>query len=757
MPLILLVIACVFMYQPPAKMLPVKKEVFVGRETELEVLTNWIGNSTTNIISIVGSPGFGKSTLAIHVGHEITAKGGVAVLYADLYKVQDMTTLYEKLAFLVLDEKKRSSEDDLLMWAHKLKVPTLLIFDNCDELLHKNKDPFQILINNLVGQSQFLKVMLTAKQMTSFLDSFRNFTLRELTLESAANVLQKLSNSLNRTAALEIAKLVGNVPLALQVVGSLLKDIHPSIIANDLKRDLIPALSSELLPSTGRVYTSLNISYHYLSPEHQKCGRLLALFPGSFDANAVKYITEGRLLQDPSKCLKELCDKSLLSYDGHTQRYRYHQLIQEFFVSLNLTLQSLTVEQEQFSRHFVIYYATLYFEVALPPVEANYRFTDFQTLDAERMNFEYVFTLQSSIRKHSNVFDTFSDASNTHLQQLITLADLLINLKYLHVPLEEYCQYLKSTLMQYDMQFALISNHTGKSASFEVYVNLLIRLSKIDGKVDGQSHRSQLQTLLSRSKRVEELYHLARTDDSISSRMVYAKYYSEVTNSYMHYGKFFEQFNPFLQHWKSFIQLKWPLAQCKQVGCTPTQLALAHFGQGDYEQSVKHLETLLHSKSLRGNRRVWLFILLHESYMRLGEVEKASHLLTKDHLLSKFQLIKTINATDHRFRNSTVLSILYNGNQADHSGVWLLDQECTTISSKNYKTCKILAAFYNSLGSKEATTLGRVLNRVRHHFKTLRVDMKKRWWNHEVYSSEGISSDGRNIFVLIMVVVALII
>ena len=125
--------------------------------------------------------------------------------------------------------------------------------------------------------------MLTAKQMTSFLGSFKNFTLKELSTESAASMLQKLStpgNILNRTMALEIARLAGNVPLALQVVGSLLKDIDPSAIANDLRRDPIPALSPELLPSTERVFTSLNISYHYLSPEHQKCGRLLALFPG---------------------------------------------------------------------------------------------------------------------------------------------------------------------------------------------------------------------------------------------------------------------------------------------------------------------------------------------------------------------------------------------------------------------------------------------------------------------------------------------
>ena len=309
-----------------------EREVFIGRDSEIKELTGWIENST--IISIVGSPGFGKSTLAIHVGHVVIEKGGIAVHYADLCEVQDMTTLNEKLTFLVLGEKRQSSEH-LFMWASKLKVATLFIFDNCDEVLHKYKDAFQNLMKNLVRRAQLLKVMLTAKQMTSFLGSFRNFTLRELSTESAANVLQKLSSNLNRTMALEIAKLVGNVPLALQVVGSLLKDIGPSTIANDLRRDPIPTLSPELLPSTERMFTSLNISYHYLSPEHQRCGRLLALFPGSFDERAVLGILarelELELVQDPSKCLRELHYKSLLSYNVHTQRYRFHQLIKNFF------------------------------------------------------------------------------------------------------------------------------------------------------------------------------------------------------------------------------------------------------------------------------------------------------------------------------------------------------------------------------------------------------------------------------------------
>ena len=382
---VMLVIACVFMHPQvyPPNMLPVilEEEVFVGRETELEVLTGWIENTT--IVSIVGSPGFGKSTLAIHVGHEITEKGGIAVHYADIYEVVDMTTLNEKMTDLVLGEKRQSS-DDLFRWASKLKVTTLLIFDNCDELLHKYKDPFQNLMKNLVRQSQFLKVVFTAKQMTSFLGSFKNFTLRELSAESAASVLQKLNNKINRTMALEIARLVGNVPLALQVVGPLLKDIDPSTIANDFRMDPMPALSSELLSSTERVFTSLNISYHYLSPEHQKCGRLLALFPESFDEPAVQNILGKGLVQDPSKCLRELQYKSLLTYDTHTHRYRYHQLIKEFFAYISNEYEESKLLNKTFVRHFEGYFASLGGSCVDEPRKL------YDSIDAERPNLDFL-------------------------------------------------------------------------------------------------------------------------------------------------------------------------------------------------------------------------------------------------------------------------------------------------------------------------------------------------------------------------------
>ena len=810
-----------------------EREVFIGRDSEIKELTGWIENST--IISIVGSPGFGKSTLAIHVGHVVIEKGGIAVHYADLCEVQDMTTLNEKLTFLVLGEKRQSSEH-LFMWASKLKVATLFIFDNCDEVLHKYKDAFQNLMKNLVRRAQLLKVMLTAKQMTSFLGSFRNFTLRELSTESAANVLQKLSSNLNRTMALEIAKLVGNVPLALQVVGSLLKDIGPSTIANDLRRDPIPTLSPELLPSTERMFTSLNISYHYLSPEHQRCGRLLALFPGSFDERAVLGILarelELELVQDPSKCLRELHYKSLLSYNVHTQRYRFHQLIKIFFAYVS------TYEEGKSSRQNVyflllhqIYYRELHHEVfqvflrSLYNVEKYEIRRVFHFIDKERSNIDFLslttylrFNKSLSMSLAENVFNWTKEVAKIlyicksqhyplllfgaftrlklveqgavdtgrikihfgakllnvlqDLQHILPLAhailtqnediahvlhvvDELLDLIFLSIEMS------RVLLFEFDSEFKSISIQRGLSAYLEKYMDLLIQLSKLEAIVDGK--KKAVETLLLRYNRVAELFSFAPANN-LGSQHMHIKYHSALAHNYILLG----QFDNFLEHWKKILQLKWPLAQCKQVGCTSTQLALAHFGQGDYEQSAEQMKTLLHSKSSRGNRRVRLFILLHKCYMRLGNVEKATHLLAKDHYLSRFSLIRTIKGTD--YKNSTNLSIFCSG---DHSTVWLLDSECMTISSQNYRTCFILAAFYRSLGSRDATKLGRVLHHVLRHFVLryhvlghsvfrmfYRIDDTYRWKYYEVYSGESSSQvyvDEENTFRGLLIMIALFI
>ena len=111
--------------------LPFPIEHFVGRENEMSTLLKLL-DSDTVIIAITGAPGMGKSTLAIHVGQEMDKKG---------HKVQyvDMNRFYS--ASSVSDEFK-SLSTDLERWVRKERSKTLLILDNCDEVLHTNKEDF---------------------------------------------------------------------------------------------------------------------------------------------------------------------------------------------------------------------------------------------------------------------------------------------------------------------------------------------------------------------------------------------------------------------------------------------------------------------------------------------------------------------------------------------------------------------------------------------------------------------------------------
>ena len=72
--------------------------VFVNRKDEIKNVTNFLNfhSSNTQVVNVVGSPSFGKSCIAINVGHDMIQQG-VIVNYVDLHDVPDMDTLATKI------------------------------------------------------------------------------------------------------------------------------------------------------------------------------------------------------------------------------------------------------------------------------------------------------------------------------------------------------------------------------------------------------------------------------------------------------------------------------------------------------------------------------------------------------------------------------------------------------------------------------------------------------------------------------------
>ncbi len=64
--------------------LPVLPDMpFIGRDKELTEISSYLLSDSVYVIGIHGPPAFGKTTLAIHVGHELV-KTGIPVRYVEI-------------------------------------------------------------------------------------------------------------------------------------------------------------------------------------------------------------------------------------------------------------------------------------------------------------------------------------------------------------------------------------------------------------------------------------------------------------------------------------------------------------------------------------------------------------------------------------------------------------------------------------------------------------------------------------------------
>ncbi len=374
------------------KTLPYPLNDFVARETELTNLTEQLSfnqnRSTARVLSIIGSPGFGKSTLAIQLGHKLIEQN-VFVRYINMAEVLERNVKVV-LAEKMLEKKKHVSFDKLLTKVREGQN-TVFIFDNCDEILNKQEKRFQQVIKKILEASSTVKIVTTSREFTLYLENYSWYKVTELSDEGALLLLNKKLSQLTSVTTEEkekIAELTGNVPLALQIVGSLLLQPHPPSIATvieELEQNPVNFLSSQKIPSEDRLNVSISLSYKHLDTIQRKAGYLLSLFPGSFTkATAVDVCFRYKNITDICNLLDDtfqtLVDRSLLEYNKRSERYQYHRLIREYFITKENT-QISTEFMAGFRYHFLnkLYSHTIVFKTE--------HIKSLKFMDAERHNF----------------------------------------------------------------------------------------------------------------------------------------------------------------------------------------------------------------------------------------------------------------------------------------------------------------------------------------------------------------------------------
>jgi ATP-dependent Lon protease len=325
------------------------------------------------IVHIVGPPGFGKSTLAICVGNAVISKG-IVVRYINMAEITHQP-IQQVVAEKVLYQESSHSDmtnvtfNHLLSWSGRRYWKNLIIFDNCDELLNNQRDQFNEAIEMFVKQSNSIKVLVTSREESLFVETSRAVKVDSLSINEACDLLdQKSPSLLSENEKISIANLTGHVPLALQIVGSLLnKRLNPPtpyVIIEELKLHPIPTLSPPDLHRKMRINASISISYNYLESRLKKVARYLANFPGSFTesmASGVLRSVSSNIFQVTEdyvhSSLGKLVTRSLLEYNPFLGRYHFHHLLREFF--RDVQLQHHKEERGKFTLAFQIEVSTM--------------------------------------------------------------------------------------------------------------------------------------------------------------------------------------------------------------------------------------------------------------------------------------------------------------------------------------------------------------------------------------------------------------
>ena len=306
-----------------------------------------IQTETLDAVLITGGPGFGKTTVASKVAHELVKPEYEKSVY--FCQLRSKTTINDIATSMVLAcsenlaQPPESPQHWLLNWCKQPLKNVIFVLDNADQILDvDDRDAFLNLLSEMSTYSkQNVTFIVTSRQTFGIPDmNIENVRLGPLSSDAAMQML--ISRVLNPKVQQklikvdELAELCGNVPLALSVVGPLLSQEHytEDALIECLQQEPSVVLQKER-KSTDQtsVERSVMRSFEVLQESEQQALNRLCCFPGSFNGEAAESVIAALSLTkaESVSVLRELTNRSLVE-EISSQRYQIHQLIRQIFL-----------------------------------------------------------------------------------------------------------------------------------------------------------------------------------------------------------------------------------------------------------------------------------------------------------------------------------------------------------------------------------------------------------------------------------------
>lgn len=342
--------------------LPPQFSPFVGRDRELAEIGRLLANPECRLLTLAGPGGIGKTRLALEVTRKLNTR-----LFPDGVYFVPLQPL-NSLEFIVLasadalrlhfypgDEPKQQLLDYLR------EKSLLLILDNVEHLL----DGIEI-IGELLAHAPGVKVLTTSRERLNLLEEWvfdvgglsypaseaetdvEPYHAVQLFLQHARRVNVGFVPA-DSPAIICICRLVGGMPLALELAATWVRVLTCAEIAAEIERSLdileTPARNAPARHRNMRIV--LEHSWALLTDVERDVFKRLSVFRGGFRKEAAGPVAGATL-----PMLSALVDKSLLRVNMHG-RYDLHDLLRQYAEEkLNADPAARALVQDQHSAYY---------------------------------------------------------------------------------------------------------------------------------------------------------------------------------------------------------------------------------------------------------------------------------------------------------------------------------------------------------------------------------------------------------------------
>jgi len=324
--------------------LPILPTPLIGRQREVEQLSQLLHDPQCRLLTLVGPGGIGKTRLAIETAVHIQDAFADGVYFVPLASVNTTRFIVPLIADAIGFAFQSSDPvDPMIQLFSYLKVKqTLLLVDNLEHLL--NEPGIELLAELLADASQ-VKLLATSRESLGlqgewvfevqglpipedgYAEGYAQNTSLELFLQRARRAYVGFNaTEEDYPAILRICQLVGGNPLGIELAAAWVRTLCCDDMVRELEHGLdFLSVSTRDLPARHRSMRAIfEHSWKLLSQEEQRILLQLSVFKGGFRREAAEVVAGTTL-----SALSTLVTKSLIRRSG-AGRYDLHELIQQF-------------------------------------------------------------------------------------------------------------------------------------------------------------------------------------------------------------------------------------------------------------------------------------------------------------------------------------------------------------------------------------------------------------------------------------------